>query len=57
MEHTISRTETCLKSMCYNEMAKDGCVIKTFKIDEHISFGTPDEYDVAINDERLRELN
>lgn len=41
----------------YNEMAKDGCVIKTFKIDEHISFGTPDEYDVAVNDERLKELD
>ena len=40
----------------YNEMAKDGCVIKTFKIDEHISFGTPDEYDEAVSDERLEQL-
>ena len=30
---------------------------KTFKIDEHISFGTPDEYDVAVSDERLAQLN
>lgn len=41
----------------YNEMAKDDCVIKTFRIDEHISFGTPNEYDMAVNDERLKELD
>ncbi|MBE6024724.1 MAG: dolichyl-phosphate mannose synthase [Cellulosilyticum sp.] len=40
----------------YNEMAKLGESIITFGIDEHISFGTPDEYDLAINDSRLKEL-
>lgn len=40
----------------YNEMAKDNLNITTFGIDEHISFGTPDEYDEAINDKRLEEL-
>ncbi len=38
----------------YNEMVKRGDMITTFRLDEHISFGTPDEYDRAINDERLK---
>lgn len=40
----------------YNEMAKDDCYITTFNIDEHISFGTPDEYDEACSDNRLEKL-
>ena len=40
----------------YNEMAADGLTIKTFNIDEHITFGTPDEYDIAIHDTRLGAL-
>lgn len=40
----------------YNEMAEKKQIIKTFKIDEHISFGTPDEYDEAIGDGRLERL-
>lgn len=40
----------------YNEMAKDGCDITTFNIGEHISFGTPDEYDEACSDTRLEQL-
>lgn len=40
----------------YNEMAKKHEKITTFDIDEHITFGTPDEYDLAINDDRLEEL-
>lgn len=41
----------------YNEMAERGDKIITFNMDKHISFGTPEEYDVALNDERLGELN
>lgn len=41
----------------YNEMVEKGEKIITFLINEHISFGTPDEYDQAINDERLAGLN
>lgn len=40
----------------YNEMAKRKEKIHTFPITEHISFGTPDEYDQAINDARLGAL-
>ena len=35
----------------YNEMAKDGLVIKNFICDYHIPFGTPDEYEAAKNEE------
>lgn len=40
----------------YNEMAEKGKIIKTFHIDEHISFGTPEEYNTAINDKRIGVL-
>ena len=40
----------------YNEMADRGEDLVTFKIDEHISFGTPDEYDRAVNDRRFSEF-
>lgn len=40
----------------YNEMSKSGQLITTFNIDEHISFGTPDEYDKAVEDKRLLTL-
>ncbi len=40
----------------YNELAKDNSRIATFTIDEHITFGTPDEYDAAVSDERLDGL-
>lgn len=40
----------------YNELAAQGGNIKTFKIGEHISFGTPDEYDQALDDTRLTRL-
>ncbi len=53
--------ETCnyseyFVSGVYNEMAKNNQQIITFPIDEHISFGTPDEYDIALTDDRLKEL-
>lgn len=41
----------------YNEMLVNKKNIHTFEVDEHISFGTPDEYDQSINDMRLRGLN
>ena len=40
----------------YNELIKSGGEVKTFRIDEHISFGTHDEYDESVNDKRLGEL-
>ncbi len=60
-----SATESYLKACAYseffvsgvyNEMIKQGKLVKTFRIDEHISFGTPDEYDEAVCDPRLGEL-
>ena len=40
----------------YNELSKKQKRIITFPIDEHITFGTPDEYDIAVSDPRLGEL-
>lgn len=40
----------------YDMMTEDGLVIKTFPIDEHISFGTPEEYDRAVYDKRIGAL-
>lgn len=40
----------------YNELAKQRKLLSTFHVNEHISFGTPEEYDKAIMDERLKEL-
>lgn len=40
----------------YNMMAEHQKTLVTFPVDEHISFGTPDEYDVAISDARLKVL-
>lgn len=37
----------------YNEMIEGKQKIVTFSIDEHISFGTPEEYDAAATDKRL----
>ena len=41
----------------YNELASQGRRLSTFPINEHISFGTPEEYDLAASDERLDDLN
>lgn len=41
----------------YNEMSDTQKIITTFSTDHHISFGTPNEYNTAINDERLRMLD
>ena len=40
----------------YNEMAKDGCEIKIFSLEENFSFGTPKEYKEAALCSRLEEL-
>ena len=40
----------------YNVMAAQQRHIVTFDVDTHISFGTPEEYETAKNDERLRNL-
>lgn len=39
----------------YNELIKLGGSVRTFNVDEHISFGTPDEYDIAQDDVRLKQ--
>ncbi len=39
----------------YNKLIGLGGTIRTFNVDEHISFGTPDEYDTAMEDKRLME--
>lgn len=33
----------------YNVMAEHGMNLKTFRTDKHISFGTPEEYEIACN--------
>lgn len=40
----------------YNEMVQNKQKLATFSIEEHISFGTPNEYDIAAYDERLGAL-
>lgn len=40
----------------YNEMAAQKKSIATFKVEEHIPFGTPQEYYLALSDSRLKEL-
>lgn len=57
-------TEKYLKNCDYKEFFISGVynsfdensIIKTFKLDEHISFGTPEEYDIAVSDKRLEKL-
>lgn len=41
----------------YNVMTRCNNRIITFPVDEHISFGTPEEYDTASTDERVRKLD
>lgn len=40
----------------YNEIASANGKIVTFPVDEHIAFGTPEEYDAALADKRLGRL-
>lgn len=62
-EHAVeSYLERCpyqefFVSGIYNEMAEMNRKIGTFKTDVHISFGTPEEYDEAGKNMRLKELN
>lgn len=59
-----SASETYLTKCSYKELFMSGVYnelingekISTFKVDEHISFGTPDEYYAAVNDERVGKL-
>ena len=37
----------------YNELVKSGRHLRTFPLDEHISYGTPEEYENVKNDSRL----
>lgn len=41
----------------YNVMTRCNNRIITFPVEEHISFGTPEEYDTASTDERVRNLD
>ena len=38
-------------------MAREGRSIRSFPTDVHISFGTPAEYDAALRDPRLTEVD
>ncbi len=40
----------------YNEMAKDKKIIKNFGVNEHLAFGTPDEYYQAENSEQFKRI-
>lgn len=40
----------------YNELIGLGGNVDTFKVDTHVSFGTPDEYEQAMEDKRLEGL-
>lgn len=40
----------------YNELAEMKKRLTTFSLNEHISFGTPEEYEQAVNDKRLEAL-
>lgn len=40
----------------FNEIISPGNTIITFQTDEHISFGTPEEYELAVTDKRLEKL-
>lgn len=40
----------------YNEMLKTGGRVKTFPLETHLSFGSPEEYETVKSDERLEAL-
>ena len=40
----------------YNVMARQGMCIQPFKVDMHLPFGTPDEYDIALKSEAFLSL-
>jgi len=40
----------------YNVMAEKGYIIKNFEVDFHLPFGTPVEYELAINSDKFEEL-
>jgi dTDP-glucose pyrophosphorylase len=51
-----SRYKEFYISGVYDEMLKNGARLRTFAVEEHISFGTPEEYHVAKEDNRLKKL-
>lgn len=40
----------------YNEMIKAGMLFEVYKTDYHVSFGTPEEYELALSDRHYEEL-
>ena len=40
----------------YNVMAEQGKKIKSFNVDQHVSFGTPDEFEEAKGDVTYKKL-
>ena len=40
----------------YNVMAEKGYIIKNFEVDFHLPFGTPVEYELAVNSDKFEEL-
>lgn len=40
----------------YNVMAQNGALINKFRVDSHLPFGTPDEYEAAVNSNEFEVL-
>lgn len=40
----------------YNTMISNGCKIKTFRVDKHLPFGTPEEYKIAMDSNYFEDL-
>lgn len=40
----------------YNIMAEEGKIIKGFRVDSHLAFGTPEEYEIAKDSELFEEI-
>lgn len=40
----------------YNVLAQQGKKIKSFNTDCHVSFGTPEEYKIAMTDDTYKSL-
>lgn len=40
----------------YNTMIKNKLIIKNFTVDNHLPFGTPEEYEIAKNSDQFERL-
>lgn len=49
--------DECYFSGLYNELIKNNAIIKSFDVDVHISFGTPEELEKAKNNDMFKRWN